>query len=123
MTARLTGSCHCGAQKFAAPAPETVTECNCSTCTKRGTVAAYYAPGEVEFALTPESLAAYQWGDRMMTFHHCTRCGSAVFAESDAWTTDQGERRPARITLNARLFDDVDLEAIPVRRVDGRHGW
>lgn len=123
MSARLKGSCHCGAQRFTAPAPETVTECNCSTCTKRGTVAAYYAPGEVGFDLTPESLAAYQWGDRMMTFHHCTVCGSAVFAESDAWTTDAGERRPARITLNARLFDDFDLDAVPVRRVDGRHGW
>ena len=51
------------------------THCNCSSCTKRGTLAAYYAPGEVELGLTPESLAAYQWGDRMMTFHHCTTCG------------------------------------------------
>src|SRR5690606_34014034 len=72
MTARIAGSCHCGAQRFTAPAPESVTECNCSTCTKRGTLAAYYAPGEVEFDLTPDRLAAYQWGDRMMTFHHCT---------------------------------------------------
>lgn len=123
MTARVRGSCHCGAQRFAAPAPDSITHCNCSSCTKRGTLAAYYAPGEVELTLTPEALAAYQWGDRMMTFHHCTICGSAVFAESDAWTTDEGEDRPARITLNARLFDDFDLEAVAVRHVDGRNGW
>ena len=123
MTARVHGSCHCGAQRFTAPAPESVTHCNCSTCTKRGTLAAYYAPGEVELALTLESLAAYQWGDRMMTFHHCTTCGCAVFADSDTWTTDEGEERPARITLNARLFDDLDLETVPVREVDGRNGW
>ena len=123
MTARVHGSCHCGAQRFTAPAPESVTHGNCSTCTKRGTLAAYYAPGEVELALTLESLAAYQWGDRMMTFHHCTTCGCAVFADSDAWTTDEGEERPARITLNARLFDDLDLETVPVREVDGRNGW
>ena len=123
MSARLRGSCHCGAQRFAAPAPETVTHCNCSTCTKRGTVAAYYAPEAVELSLTPESLAAYQWGDRMMTFHHCAVCGCAVFAESDAWTTETGEARPARITLNARLFDDFDLEAGPGRHVAGRNDW
>lgn len=123
MTARVRGSCHCGAQRFAAPAPETVTACNCSTCTKRGTLAAYYAPGEVAFDLTPETLADYQWGDRMMAFHHCVVCGSAVFAEADAWTTDAGEDRPARIVLNARLFDDFDLDAVPVRHVDGRRGW
>jgi len=123
VTGQVRGSCHCGAQRFAAPAPEMVTHCNCSTCTKRGTLAAYYAPGEVELTLTPETLAAYQWGDRMMTFHHCTTCGSAVFAEADAWTTDEGEARPARIVLNARLFDDFDLDAVPVRHVDGRNGW
>ena len=78
MTARVHGSCHCGAQRFTAPAPESVTHCNCSTCTKRGTLAAYYAPGEVELTLTPESLGAYQWGDRMMTFHHCTTCGCST---------------------------------------------
>lgn len=122
-TSILHGSCHCGAQRFAAAAPETVTHCNCSTCTKRGTVAAYYAPGEVALNLTPETLAAYQWGDRMMTFHHCTTCGCAVFAESDAWTTSEGENRPARITLNAWLFDGLDLNAVPVRHVDGRNGW
>lgn len=123
MTGRVHGSCHCGAQRFAAPAPETVTHCNCSSCTKRGSQAAYYGPEEVELSLTPETLAAYQWGDRMMIFHHCTTCGSAVYATSDAWTTDEGENRPARITLNARLFDDFDLDAVPVRHVDGRNGW
>ncbi len=123
MTALLKGSCHCGAQRFAAPAPEMVTHCNCSTCTKRGMAAAYYAPGEVEFRLTPETLADYEWGDRMMVFHHCVTCGSAVFATSDAWTTEGGEERPARITLNARLFDDFDLDAVPIRHVAGRNGW
>lgn len=123
MNGRRHGSCHCGAQRFTAPTPESVTECNCSTCTKRGTLAAYYAPGEVAFDLTPRSLAAYQWGDRMMTFHHCTACGCAVYADSDAWTTAEGEERPARVTLNARLFDDLDLDALPLRRVDGRNGW
>ena len=123
MTARVQGSCHCGAQRFAAPPPAEVTHCTCSTCTKRGTVAAYYAPGEVAFSLTPDRLAAYQWGDRMMTFHHCVTCGCGVFAETDAWTTETGEPRPARITVNARLFDDFDLETGPVRRVDGRNDW
>ena len=119
----LRGSCHCGAQRFAAPAPETVTECNCSACTKRGTLAAYYAPGAVEFSLTQGTLAHYEWGDRMMVFHHCATCGCAVFATSDAWTTEGGEERAARITLNARLFDDFDLNAVPVRKIDGRNGW
>lgn len=123
MTTVLQGSCHCGAQRFAAPTPEMVTRCTCSICTKRGALSAYYAPDEVQLDLTPAALAAYQWGDRMMTFHHCAACGCNVFSESPAWTTDEGEDRPARITLNARLFDDFDLGAVPVRHVDGRNDW
>ncbi len=119
----LRGACHCGAQRFSAPAPETVTRCNCSICSKRGALAAYYAPEAVELSLTPDRLAAYRWGDRMMTYHHCTACGCGVFDEVPAWTTDAGEDRPARVILNARLFDDLDLAAVPVRHVDGRSAW
>lgn len=86
-------------------------------------LSAYYAPQEVELSLTPDSLIAYQWGDRMMTFHHCAVCGCGVFDEAPAWTTDEGEDRPERLVLNARLFDDFDLDAIPVRHVDGRNDW
>ncbi len=117
----LRGSCHCGAQRFKAEDPETVTDCTCSTCTKRGTLAAYYAPGAVELDLTPGALTDYQWGDRMMTFYHCATCGCAVYAEAPAWTTDAGEARPARVVLNARLFEGLDLAAVPVRHIDGRN--
>ena len=123
MTRRVAGSCHCGAQRFKAPAPETVTRCNCSICTKRGALSAYYAPEDVDLGVTRESLVAYQWGDRMMTFHHCARCGCGVFAEAPAWTTDEGEERPARVILNARLLDGLDLDVVPVRHVDGRNDW
>ena len=124
MTARaLQGRCHCGAQRFVAPAPDSVTDCTCTTCTKRGTLAAYYAPGAVELILTLDGLTAYEWGDRMMTFFHCATCGCAVYAEAPAWTTDEGEAWPARVVLNARLFEGLDLDAVPVRHVDGRNDW
>ncbi|MFW2341497.1 GFA family protein [Brevundimonas sp.] len=120
-SARLTGRCHCGAQRFTAPAPETVTHCTCTTCTKRGTLAAYYAPGTVQLDLTPEALTPYEWGDRMMTFYHCATCGCAVHAEAPAWTTGTGEARPARVVLNARLFEGLNMTLVPVRHLDGRN--
>ena len=123
MTTHVTGACHCGDQLFRAPAPETVTQCNCSICANRGTLAAYYAPEDVGLSIKRERLVAYQWGDRMMTFHHCATCGCAVFDEAPAWTTDEGEERPARVVLNARLFDDFDPGAVTILYVDGRNGW
>ncbi|MEH6698785.1 MAG: GFA family protein [Brevundimonas sp.] len=124
MTAKaLQGRCHCGAHRFTATAPEIVTDCTCTTCTKRGTLAAYYAPGTVQLDLTSNALTPYEWGDRMMTFFHCATCGCALYAEAPAWTTETGEARPARIALNARLFEGLDLTAVPVRHVDGRNDW
>ncbi len=116
----VAGSCHCGAHRFTAPAPDSVTVCNCSICSKRGAVSAYYAPGAVTLETRPDALDAYQWGDRMMTFHHCAVCGCPVFSDAPEWTDEAGTVHPRRITLNARLFDDFDLDAVPVRRVDGR---
>ncbi len=116
----IAGSCHCGAPCFTAPTPDSVTVCNCSICSKRGVVSAYYAPEAVTLDTRPEILTAYQWGDRMMTFHHCAVCSCPVFSESAQWTDDNGTVHPPRITLNARLFDNFDLDAVPVRRVDGR---
>lgn len=116
----VAGSCHCGAHRFTAPAPDSVTVCNCSICAKRGAVSAYYAPGDVTLETRPDALTAYQWGDRMMTFHHCAVCSCPVFSEWAEWTDEDGGAHPARVVLNARLFDDFDLDAVPVRRVDGR---
>lgn len=73
--------------------------------------------------LTPDALTAYEWGDRMMTFFHCASCGCAVYAEAPAWTTDVGEARPARVVLNARLFEGIDLASVPLVHVDGRNDW
>ena len=117
---RLRGACHCGAQRFSAPAPETVAECNCSICTKRGGLWAYYDPAEVSLETTPDRLGDYEWGDRMITFHHCQACGCSVFNDVPAWTRDDGAQMPARIILNARLFEDFDLSSAPLRHIDGR---
>jgi hypothetical protein len=117
----LEGACHCGEQRFTAPAPETVAECNCSICSKRGGLWAYYDPADVKLETNPATLADYQWGDRMMTFHHCQTCGCSVFNETPAWTREDGAEMPARILVNARLFEDFDLASIPLRRIDGRN--
>lgn len=120
MTATVAGSCHCGAHRFTAPRPTQITDCNCSICSRTGSLVAYYAPGEARLETTPEALTAYQWGDRMMTFFHCAVCGCRVHATADAWVREDGKAMPARVTLNMRLAVDLDLSTIPVRRVDGR---
>ena len=69
----IAGSCHCGAVRIAVPsAPEWVASCNCSICTKTGTLVAYYRPDEVR---VEGETAIYLTGDRFIRFHHCSVCG------------------------------------------------
>ena len=59
--------------------------------------------------------------------HFCGRCGCTTHGISPAWTEAHigGNSIPeeSRWGVNARLLDDVDLGAIPVRQIDGRNLW
>lgn len=121
----LSGQCHCGAQRFTvATPPETVTACNCSICSRRGALWAYYPSEAVTLETDAGTLDAYQWGDRTMTFFHCRTCGCSVYNENPGRADDGPDPVRRRVTINARLLDEgVDLDAIPVRRLDGRNDW
>jgi hypothetical protein len=119
----LTGSCHCGATRFEVTRPPAeVAECNCSICTKRGALWAYYQPEEFRLVSNPADVATYRWGDRMMDLNFCPTCGCATFNEGPSWAADgvtiDFERR--KYGVNARLFDAFDLAAVPVRQINGR---
>ena len=119
MSVPARGSCHCGVHRFEAETPQTVTRCNCSICSKRGALSAYYKPGDVVLDVQRDALVAYQWGDRLMTFFHCAVCGCPIYSEQPDLEF-QGRAYPARMTLNARLFDDLDLSSVIVLDVDNR---
>lgn len=115
MSEGLAGSCHCGAVRVAVPsAPEEVTRCNCSLCTKLGTAWVYFAPDAV--AISGGPLDAYVRSDLKepgLTTQRCRGCGTVV-----CWRAlDPGY---ARMGVNANLFDPVLIDALPVRQVNGR---
>ena len=110
----ITGSCHCGAVQIAvAEAPTIVTSCNCSICRRLGTLWAYYRPAQVTLTHAPDATDAYSWGERSLAFGRCATCGCVTHWE----VIDD----PAydRMGVNARLLD-IDIEAMPVKKVDGR---
>ena len=62
----LRGACHCGAVRFeVSRAPDQVTSCNCSNCTKRGGLWAYYSPEEFTL-ISDEGQSTYLWNDRVV---------------------------------------------------------
>lgn len=121
---KLRGSCHCGATTFeVTEAPETVTSCTCSFCSKSGGLWAYYRPDQFTLTTPREAVATYRWQTKLVAHNFCPTCGCSTFGESPDFSTGEPDFDNPKIGVNARLFDDFDLGAVPVTVIDGRNLW
>lgn len=123
MAEMVTGSCHCGRVRFAVSRlPAEVTKCNCSICSKLGSLCVYYPPEDFEILEGEAALRAYSWGDQMLDFRFCRSCGCHVHWQARAGREADcfPEGTPPKLGVNARLIDGLDVEALPMRLVDGR---
>ena len=120
----LKGSCHCKATQFeVSEPPATVTSCNCSFCSKRGALHAYYTPDQFKLTTARDRVTTYQWRSYNVQHHHCAICGCPTFAESPDFSTGVADPSHPKISVNARLFDDFDLDRIEVVHIDGKTLW
>jgi hypothetical protein len=120
----IKGSCHCGATQFElTEAPSTVTSCTCSLCSKRGALWAYYKPVQFRLTTPPGQIATYLWNTRTVKSHFCGTCGCSTFNESPDWSSGTPDFDNPKVAVNARLIEDLDLEAIPVVVIDGKTLW
>jgi hypothetical protein len=77
-------------------APSWLGSCNCSICTRLGTLMAYYPDdGSVRIEGPTEP---YIWGDRMIALHHCPVC--ACFTDWRSTGESYG-----KVGVNGRLLD------------------
>jgi hypothetical protein len=53
----------------------------------------------------------------------CANCGCGTFSESPDWSTGNADFEKMKVGVNARLFDDFDLDAVPVTVIDGKNLW
>jgi hypothetical protein len=123
-TMGLKGSCHCGATRFeVASIPDTVTRCTCSICSKRGALWAYYTPAQFKLETPREAMATYKWRTHSVSHNFCPTCGCTTFTESPDWSKGEPDFDNPRIAVNARIFDDFDLDGVPVVVIDGKNLW
>lgn len=127
--ARYTGSCHCGRVRFEIEADiDHVRSCDCSVCRKRGALNHRIPKGNLNLLTPWEDLVLYQWASRTARDYFCPTCGILPFRRPSDPTP--GELREGAVpfdgwAVNVRCLDDVDLDAIPVKRIYGsriRHG-
>lgn len=120
----IKGSCHCKATSFeVTAAPENVTQCTCSFCSKRGALWAYYTPDQFDLQTPMKNVATYRWGSKTIKHHFCPVCGCGTFTETPDWSTGSPNFDNPRISVNARLFDDFDLDKVEVVMIDGKNLW
>lgn len=112
---QYSGGCHCGKVRYEVDlALESAISCNCSICSKRGSLLAFAPAGAFSLVAGEGELADYQFNHHRIHHLFCKTCGILSFARG---TTPSGAEM---VAINIRCLDNLDFSAIPVKPVDGR---
>ena len=60
-------------------------------------------------------------GSRTVKHHFCANCGCGTYSESPDWSTGKPDFDNPKVGVNPRLFDNFDLDAVPVTVIDGKN--
>lgn len=109
------GSCHCGKIAFEAEGDlAKLIECNCSICSKRGSLHWFISPEKFRLLIPGDGIGTYTFNKHNIQHHYCMKCGCAPYSEG---TAPSGK---FMVAVNARCLNDLDLSAIEVGKFDGR---
>lgn len=111
----LKGSCHCGEVRYEVGSDfPVVVECNCSICRRKGTILAFVAEEKFRLISGSEALTNYQFGRKGIEHLFCKNCGVTPFLSG---VNRRGDRI---LAVNVRCLDEVDLEGLDIKKVDGK---
>ena len=115
-TSAYTGSCHCGKVRYRAnlDLDAGVLTCNCSMCSRTGTMLAFIAADQFELQSGEESLTDYQFNKHAIHHLFCSTCGVKPFARGN-----MADGTPMA-AVNVRCLEGVDLDSLKVNRFDGK---
>ncbi len=108
------GSCHCGAIHFTFEA-DPITKgvrCNCSFCSKRGTMMHLVPGAKFQIDAKDSALNFYQFGKEQAKHYFCRNCGIHTFSETT--------RRPGQYIVNLGCVEGVDTFALETTVFDGK---
>ncbi len=96
------GSCHCGAVRFEVDADlSKLGECNCSICTKKGSVHHSVPADRFRLLSGAENLRLYQFNKKIAQHFFCETCGIHTYSHP--------RTAPENFNVNVRCLDDFDL--------------
>ncbi|MDR2013665.1 MAG: GFA family protein [Rhodanobacter sp.] len=112
-----TGGCHCGRVAFDIETEGPITkamECNCSICSKRGYLLAFFPAARVHMHTPDSHLSTYTFNKQVIQHRFCPVCGVASFIQG------KGHQGSGMYAINVRCLDGVDLHALKIEPFDGR---
>ncbi len=108
------GGCHCGRVRFEVDSEiESVSECNCSVCSKKAYLHWMVPPERFRLLTSRDDLATYTFNTGAAKHYFCRTCGVASFyiPRSD----------PDKIDVNLRCVEGIDLSSLKISNFDGQN--
>jgi len=109
------GGCHCGRVRFeaVAAADVTVSQCNCSICSKSGYLGLIVPAERFRLLRGEDSLTTYTFNTGTARHLFCQYCGIKSFYVPRS--------HPDGFNVNARCIDSDTIREMTIRPVDGRN--
>ncbi|KAF1932363.1 uncharacterized protein M421DRAFT_290117 [Didymella exigua CBS 183.55] len=121
-TQTYKASCHCGAFAYTIETPSLnnesteVVHCNCSICMRNGYLLIYVPNDQITFTKgSVEDFKSYTFATHSVAHYFCPTCGTSCMARSIRPGFFDGTS-----IVNVRLFEDVELEKLKIKEMDGR---
>jgi hypothetical protein len=112
---KYTGSCHCGRIAFDVDVePGPALECNCSYCSRKGSLLWFVPRARFSLATAEANLATYTFNKHVLQHHFCATCGIAPFS----YGRDPKGNDVAAV--NVRCLEGVDPASLQRIPYDGR---
>ena len=112
---KYNGGCHCGKVKYEVDMNlETALSCNCSICTKRGSLLGFAPESNFKLLAGENDLTEYLFNQKSIRHLFCKHCGILSFAKSAA---PDGTPIAA---INLRCLEGVDIDKLKIQHYDGR---
>lgn len=115
MAQTYTGGCQCGKVRYEVDLElGEVVACNCSRCGRLGSLLAFAPIEKFRLLSSEEALTRYDFNRNVIHHYFCSTCGIQPFARG---TRLDGTKMAA---INVRCLDGVDVDALKVKKVDGK---
>jgi hypothetical protein len=111
-----TGGCQCGAVQYEATTEiQEVLSCNCSRCSRLGALLAFVPAAAFKLLSGKDDLTKYLFNKHAIEHFFCKTCGIQSFSRGT------GQDGQEMVALNVRCIPEVDIDILPVNRVDGKN--